>query len=70
MFEEKIIALLIIGAAVIAAAVIAIEKSGKLDRALVKWQIKHDLMDWNVFYAEDIDVPEDLNDVILLVNDK
>ena len=70
MFEEKIIALLIIGAAVIAAVVIAIEKSGKLDRAIIKWQIKHDLMDWNVFYAEDVDVPDDLNDVILLVNDK
>ena len=64
------IALLILGAAVLAAAVIAIETSGKLDRALIKWQIKHDLMDWNVFYADDIDVPEDLNDVIMLVNDK
>ena len=70
MFEEKIIALVIIGAVVLAAAVIAIEKSGKLDRAIIKWQIKHDLMDWNVFYADDIDVPEDLNDVILLVNEK
>ena len=64
------IALLILGAAVLAAAVIAIETSGKLDRALIKWQIKHDLMDWNVFYADDIDVPEDLNDVILLVSEK
>ena len=70
MFEDKAIALLILGAAVIAFLVIKAEKSGKIDRALIKWQIKHDLMDWNVFYAEDIDVPEDLNDVILLVNDK
>lgn len=70
MFEEKIIALLILGAVVLAAAVIAIETSGKLDRAIIKWQIKHDIMDWNVFYAEDIDVPEDLSDMILLVNDK
>lgn len=64
------IALLILGAVVLAAAVIAIETSGKLDRAIIKWQIKHDFMDWNVFYAEDIDVPEDLNDVILLVSEK
>ena len=68
--EGTNIVLLIIGAVVIAAAVIAIEASGKLDRAIIKWQIKHDFMDWNVFYAEDVDVPEDLNDVILLVNDK
>lgn len=64
------IALLILGAAVTAILVIKAEKSGKIDRALIKWQIRHDLMDWNVFYDEDIDVPEDLNDVILLVNEK
>ena len=70
MFEAKLIHLLILGAAVIAAAVIALEKSGKLDRVSTKWQIEHGFLDWSVYDDEDIRVPEDLNDVIMLVNDK
>ena len=68
--DERIIALLIFGAAVLAGLVIWSEKAGRLDRALRQWQIKHGFADWSVYDDEDIRVPEDLEDVIVLVNDK